>query len=116
MTEDGSAASRSPGERRRLGCLHYLFYGVAWLFVYGCVLGIGATLGTRYYLNANSGVEGYGAYVSLVGYMLVMPVGFLISAAVFAIWRRLWIALALAAVIAGITAIAPIIVDTIHAS
>jgi hypothetical protein len=93
------------------GCLHYLLYAAGWLLLYGVTLGAVASLVVRRYESQGSGAEGYGAYVGLIGIMLVMPIGLLISCAVFAIWRRVIVAMVLAVVIAVAAAMAPIVID-----
>jgi hypothetical protein len=102
-------------EAQKPGCLHYLLYAAGWLLLYGVTLGAVAGLVSRRYESQGSGAEGYGAYVAIVGFMLVMPIGLLISCAVIAVWRRVVVAMALAVVIAVAAAMAPVVIDAYRA-
>jgi len=94
----------------RRGCLQYAFYLAAWVFLYAGTLEVAGTITVRQFLGQES-VEGYGAYLALVGYMVIMPAALLVSCVVFAVWKRAWIALMLAVIVAAATALAPPIVD-----
>ena len=119
MTTAPPAEARSetvdPPGRSRLGCLQIALCIVAWIFLYVCTLGAAATIVTNRLLGTASG-EGYGAYVSIVGFLVIMPIGLLVSCVVLAVWKRVPIFLALAVVIAAATGFAPVILNRLSST
>lgn len=71
-------------------------------------MGFLASLVRRYLVSAGS-QEGYGAFVSLIGILMIMPIGLLVSSVAFAVWKRRWLFFVLAVVVAAATALAPVI-------
>jgi len=53
--------------------------------------------------------DGYAAYVSLLGFLTIMPVALLFSLVVLAVWKRWWLFLGLAPTAALGTAIVPVV-------
>lgn len=97
------------------GCLHYGLGIAGWLFLYVCTLEVAATIATHRLLGPASG-EGYGAYVSIVGYLVIMPAGLLVSCVVFAVCRRVSVFLMLAVVIAAAAGLAPVMLSRLPAT
>jgi hypothetical protein len=85
-----------------------------WLILYVCTLQVTATIVMNRFLGQASG-EGYGAYVSIMGFLVIMPIGLLVSCVVLAVWRRVVVFLVLAVVIAAAAGFAPVILSCLPA-
>lgn len=55
----------------------------------------------------NGSRDGYAAYISLAGFLIIMPIALLFSLVIFVVWKRWWLFLGLAPIAAVGTAIAP---------
>ena len=81
---------------------------ILWLIVWASTLALLSNVVLKYLVGPDSR-EGYSAYVSLIGPVVIMPIGLFISCLVIALWRRLWLFLVLAIVVAAGTALVPVI-------
>jgi hypothetical protein len=95
-----------PAERWTVGCIRYACFCVMWIGLYSVTLELVAGMVGDHLLERASH-DGYAAYVSLAGFLMIMPVTFLFSLVTLAVWKRWWLFLGLAPVAAAGTAIAP---------
>jgi hypothetical protein len=79
-----------------------------WVVLYGVTLEVVAGI-VRDHLLEPVSRDGYAAYVSLVGFLMIAPVALLFSLVVPVVWKRWWLFLGLAPTAALGTAIAPVV-------
>jgi len=108
--EREAARSASP----RISCLRYLLYGIAWILLYVLTLSLASdAVANRLHERAMAGqgslVEGYGAFIALVAFPVVMPAGLLLSLTVLVFLRRVWVFLLLGFLIALAAAVIPVL-------
>ena len=77
-----------------------------WIGLYAVTLGLVAGM-VRDHLLERASHDGYAAYVSLAGCLMIMPVALLFSLTSLVVWNRWWFFLALAPIAAAGVAIAP---------
>ena len=87
-------------------CIRYVCFCIMWIGLYVVTLGLGAGI-VRDHLLERAAHDGYAAYISLAGFLMIMPVALLFSFVIVAVWRRWWLFLGLAPMAAVGTAIAP---------
>jgi hypothetical protein len=109
MTTEALGDTGVPGDGRQRqwaqGCFRYFAYIVSWLILYICTVYPVAEIVTKRLLTRQN-QEGYGAY--LLVNLVVMPIGLILSGAVLAVTRRVWVFLLLAVLLAAATALAPV--------
>jgi hypothetical protein len=81
-----------------------------WTGLYAVTLGLMAGV-VRDHLLEGASHDGYAAYVSLAGFLMVMPVALLFSLVILVVWKRWWLFLGLAPIVAVGTAIAPAVLS-----
>ena len=83
-----------------------LCLSIMWIGLYAITLELVAGI-VRDRMLERASHDGYAAYVSLAGFLIIMPVALLFSLVILAVWRRWWLFLGLAPIAAVGTAIAP---------
>lgn len=96
--------------RSAVSGLRYAVCCVVWVALFALTLGLLSDLIGKHVLPRSAG-EGYGTYVAVVGFLVLMPVGLLLSSIALAAWKRAWVFLLLALVLAALTALAPVVVS-----
>ncbi|SRR5258705_4657146 len=104
------ALEGQPAERWIVGGIRYVCFGVMWVALYAVTLGLVAGI-VRDHLLERASHDGYTAYVSLAGFLMIMPVALLFSFVILAVWKRWWLFLGLAPIAAVGTAIAPAVLS-----
>lgn len=89
-----------------VGCIRYVSLCIMWIGLYAVTLGLVAGM-VRDHLLERASHDGYAAYVSLAGFLMIMPVALLFSLTMLVVWNRWWFFLALAPIAAAGVAIAP---------
>jgi hypothetical protein len=97
-------------ERWTVGCTRYVCFCIMWIGLYAVTLGLVAGI-VRDHLLERAAHDGYAAYVSLAGFLMIMPVALLFSLVSFVVWKRWWLFLGLAPIAAVGTAIAPAVLS-----
>jgi len=93
-------------ERWTVGFIRYACLSIMWIVLYAITLELVAGI-VRDHLLERASHDGYAAYVSLAGFLMIMPVALLFSLVILTVWRRWWLFLGLAPLAAAGTAIAP---------
>ena len=97
-------------ERWTTGWIQCVCFCIMWIGLYAVTLGPVAGI-VRDHLLERASHDGYAAYVSRAGFLIVMPVALLFSLVIFVVWKRSWLFLGLAPVAAVGTAIAPAVLS-----
>jgi hypothetical protein len=92
--------------RWTVGFIRYACLSIMWIGLYAMALELVAGI-VRDHLLERASHDGYTAYVSLAGFLMIMPVALLFSLVILAVLRRWWLFLGLALLAAVATAIAP---------
>jgi hypothetical protein len=100
-TSEGQRAARLTVAGIRYAC-----FCIVWIGLYAITLELVAGI-VRDRLLERASHDGYAAYVSLAGFLMIMPVALLFSLVILAVLRRWWLFLGLAPITALGTAIAP---------
>lgn len=100
------ALEGQPAERWTVGYIRYVCVCIVWIGLYAGTLELVAGI-VRDHLLERASHDGYAAYVSLAGFLMIGPVALLFSLVVLAVWKRWWLFLGLAPIAAVGTAIAP---------
>jgi hypothetical protein len=89
-----------------IGCIRYVCFCIVWIGLYAVTLELVAGV-VRDHLLEPASHDGYAAYVSLAGFLMIMPVALVFSLVIVVVWKRWWFFLALAPIAAVGAAIAP---------
>jgi hypothetical protein len=79
---------------------------IVWIALFGVTLVLVAGIVSDHLLEPVSR-DGYAAYIALFGFLMIMPVALLLSIVILAVWKRWWLFLGLALIVAVGTALAP---------
>jgi hypothetical protein len=88
--------------------MRFALHCILWLIVWASTLMLLSNVVLKHVVGPDS-QQGYSAYVSLIGPLVIMPIGLLLSCLVFALRKRLWLFLVLAIVVAAGTALVPLV-------
>jgi hypothetical protein len=80
------------------------------LDLYAVTLGLVAGI-VRDHLLERASHDGYAAYVSLAGFLIVLPIALPFSLVIFVVWKQSWLFLGLAPFAAVGTAVAPAVLS-----
>jgi len=88
------------------GCIKWTGLCIAWIGLYGVTLVLLAGI-VRDHLLEPPARDGYAAYIALLGFFVIMPIALVVSLVTHAVWKRWWLCLLLALIVAVGTALAP---------
>lgn len=91
------------------GGLRYALDCAGWVVLFVLSLGAASDALDQLVVPAPSRAD-YAAYVAIVGFLIVMPLGLIVGSLVPGIWRRSWLFWLLAPLLAAATAVFPVAV------